>query len=32
MDALLANPERKFSECEIAFFKKWWDMQTEDKQ
>lgn len=25
-DALLANPERKFSECEIAFFKKWWDI------
>jgi hypothetical protein len=25
MDALSANPERKFTEVEIAFFKKWWD-------
>ena len=32
MDALAANPERKFCECEMAFFKKWWDIQTEEKQ
>jgi hypothetical protein len=31
MDALDANPERKFRECEMAFFKKWWDIQTEEK-
>ena len=32
MDALAANPERKFTEVEIAFFKKWWDLQTKEKQ
>lgn len=31
MDALSANPERKFTEVEIAFFKKWWDNQTKEK-
>lgn len=31
MDALSANPERKFTEVEIAFFKKWWDNQTAQK-
>lgn len=32
MAALAANPERKFTEVEIAFFKKWWDLQTPKKQ
>ena len=32
MGALAANPERKFTEVEIAFFKKWWDLQTPQKQ
>ena len=25
VDALLENPERKFSEVEMKFFKMWWD-------
>ena len=25
IEALLANPERKFSEVEMSFFKKWYD-------
>jgi hypothetical protein len=28
--ALLANPERKFMEVEMKFFKMWWDVQTDD--
>ena len=31
MDALTANPQRKFTEVEMAFFKKWWDLQTPEK-
>ena len=29
MTALLANPERKFMEVEMKFFKKWYDLQSE---
>ena len=29
MHALLENPERKFSEVEIKFFKMWWDKQND---
>jgi hypothetical protein len=29
MQALLENPERKFSEVEIKFFKMWWDNQSD---
>jgi lysosomal alpha-mannosidase len=28
--ALLADPTRRFSEVEMAFFKKWYDMQSDD--
>ena len=31
VEALLKNPERKFSEVEMAFFKKWYDLQTTEK-
>ena len=29
MHALLNNPERKFSEVEVKFFKMWWDLQND---
>lgn len=29
ISALLANPERKFMEVEMKFFKMWWDTQTD---
>jgi hypothetical protein len=29
MQALLENPERRFSEVEIKFFKMWWDNQSD---
>jgi len=32
IDALLDNPERKFSEVEMKFFSMWWDKQTPEKQ
>jgi len=32
IDALIANPERKFSEVEMKFFSMWWDHQTPAKQ
>ena len=32
MDALLDNPERKFSEVEMKFFYLWWNKQTDAKK
>lgn len=32
INSLKANPERKFSEVEMAFFKKWYDRQTDSKK
>ena len=32
MDALADNPERKFSEVEMKFFKMWWDKQNDEKK
>jgi hypothetical protein len=32
INALLNNPERKFSEVEMKFFKMWWDLQTDAKK
>jgi hypothetical protein len=32
VDALLENPERKFSEVEMKFFSMWWETQTEAKK
>jgi len=32
IDALLDNPERKFSEVAMKFFSMWWDKQTPEKQ
>jgi len=32
IDALLDNPERKFSEVEMKFFSMWWKLQTEEKK
>jgi hypothetical protein len=29
IESLLANPERKFSEVEMKFFKLWWDQQSD---
>ena len=31
VNALLDNPERKFSEVEMKFFSMWFDEQTEEK-
>ena len=30
IDALWANPDRKFSEVEMKFFSMWWDLQSDD--
>ena len=32
INSLKANPDRKFSEVEMAFFKKWYDLQTDSKK
>jgi len=32
IEALLDNPERKFSEVEMKFFSMWWDNQTDEKK
>jgi len=32
IDALLDNPERKFSEVEMKFFKMWWDDQNDERK
>ena len=32
IDALLNNPERKFSEVEMKFFSMWWDLQNDEKK
>jgi hypothetical protein len=32
IEALLDNPERKFSEVEMSFFKKWYDLQNDSKK
>lgn len=32
MDALLDNPERKFSEVEMKFFSMWWSKQNDTKK
>jgi lysosomal alpha-mannosidase len=29
VESLVANPERKFSEVEMAFFKRWYDKQND---
>ena len=29
MHALLQNPDRKFSQVEVKFFKMWWDLQSD---
>ena len=32
MYALEENPDRKFSEVEMKFFRMWWDLQTDEKK